>query len=893
MCKTVKNTLTAFLLAALLTVAFFAGGGLAYQVARAEGTTQSKTLTDIVSDNYTQKGGATTGELFEYQIMYGNVAEGDLNAFTEEESKASNNIERGTFSEAGGIQVNTGWRMSSVQTQTIVRVKALQNMRLTITHPEMHQNNSAFHLQQTWFGVYFSDGTTTRQYQSVYVGGQTVVAADQAGAVLDVPAGYTVYWTYEIRATGQRAIATGYTELTFAADTATYDADAALGERDGYPSAFHTYQTGTSTDAVNTLVRRTAEADGGAVVGRDLTAQLLYGRVGGTLTAFKPNDAKTELQTQDGTLYATNWKIFAAAGQSFVYKFTADRYDARIGVGHASYTNSGWVAAGGYIRTYIQRGDKLLQLTEVDLTGRDSDTFTQNELFGGLTAISLQKGDVFYLEFGLPDTISSTYNITPKFEFATGKDANAYQTAAVDGTELDTYYGTFDLTEYSERGKERLSAALTNAKAKYIIDCADVTDDAGRDTALAAAKALLDAIPTAGEELVVDTLAEIETLHSALLEADYTTDDWTTLENAYQTARTAAAAVTTDEQAATVVADYRQAIAGVKTILDTYKDGKIAALTDYYDADDYSAANQTRLTGYVASYTAAIRAAATAEAVDAQVTAYQAAVDAVKTLVEELAEARTEYKGRLDAYRTNLNESAYSADALVQIDSLIAEARTDIDAAATAEAVLQTYNDAIARLNAVLTVVGEYREAAKAEIAAYIDALTGSYAPSAQTYLDDLYEQYAAAIDAIEVADASVEADVAAARADIDAQVAAAKAAVDGVPTEADQLAAYKADSIAAIRTYLAEKGEGKTDSQKADAQAVVTAAETAIHNATDSEKVAELTSQAKFDIDRAFEPVTVQTKKGCGGAVGAASLALSLLALSGAAAFCVRRKRA
>ena len=268
-----------------------------------------------------------------------------------------------------------------------------------------------------------------------------------------------------------------------------------------------------------------------------------------------------------------------------------------------------------------------------------------------------------------------------------------------------------------------------------------------------------------------------------------------------------------------------------------------AELAAYKNSADYRSEEQAELATIVTNGNTAIDAAYTLDELNEALAAAKALADALKTnaqlTAEELAAAKTDAKGQLDAWST-AHLSEYRQAEQDQITAGIAQAKTQIDAAETVAAVEAIMTALQAQLENVKTAaqyeaeeaaaaaaLASAKEAAVAELAAYKSA--SDYRQAEQTQLATIVSEGTVAINAAT--------DV----AGVNAALAAAKAQADALKTKAQ---------------YEAEEAQPEPQPEQPD---------------QGGEQGGETPAEPE-------QPA----KKGCGSSVLAASALISTLALAG-----------
>ena len=251
--------------------------------------------------------------------------------------------------------------------------------------------------------------------------------------------------------------------------------------------------------------------------------------------------------------------------------------------------------------------------------------------------------------------------------------------------ELDAYARAKGKDNYTANGWEAVKAAVTAGNAA--IDAA--ADIAGVDAAFETAKANIDAVKTIATELTeykATKKAAIEKYATDKGEANYTVDNWTVIQTAVTSAKTA---IDTAADKGAVDKAYDEAVASidaVKTVateLGEYKATRKAALETYANGKgeaNYTADNWTAIQSAVTAGKSAIDAAANEAAVDAAYDAAKANIDAVKTIAQQLADKKAEVAASLKAAYNACDLTLYRDAEKNAITAKYEELKTAIDA---------------------------------------------------------------------------------------------------------------------------------------------------------------------------------------------------------------------
>ncbi|MBQ7995287.1 MAG: hypothetical protein IJ247_03640 [Bacilli bacterium] len=248
----------------------------------------------------------------------------------------------------------------------------------------------------------------------------------------------------------------------------------------------------------------------------------------------------------------------------------------------------------------------------------------------------------------------------------------------------------------------------------------------------------------------------------------------------------------------------------------------------------------------------------------------------------------------LDYVRNYTDSSAYDAENLAKIASIVSEFESALDGINSKEALEALVDRTIAKLDAVPTKLDAYKQSAKNELASYKDKALYRDAEKAR-------------IEAI-LADAYSKIDGADSETLIDVFVSQAKASLDLLKTDAQYLAEELERAKARAKEEVADYVELLDVDRYSDAnyQALhnkIIQVRADIDAATSIEEVNRLVSAFKeevkaiktndgstFDGEKYVEG-EAGGNRGCGGAI-ASSLVVSALALAGISAFALKRRK-
>lgn len=153
--------------------------------------------------------------------------------------------------------------------------------------------------------------------------------------------------------------------------------------------------------------------------------------------------------------------------------------------------------------------------------------------------------------------------------------------------------------------------------------------------------------------------------------------------------------------------------------LNSYKASKKIEISSYKTSSNYSTKGWAKIQQIIATANAEIDAAASNDGVNAAVTKAKAAMDQIQTSVEELLAYKNAKKQELADYA---DEKDYSASNWTQVETIITNGTSNINAATSKEAVDQALEDAKASIDEIDTKADElqaYKNAKKQELQNY------------------------------------------------------------------------------------------------------------------------------------------------------------------------------
>ena len=274
--------------------------------------------------------------------------------------------------------------------------------------------------------------------------------------------------------------------------------------------------------------------------------------------------------------------------------------------------------------------------------------------------------------------------------------------------ELDSYANAND---YRADQQTLLASAIANGK--MAIDGA--TDISAVNTALANAKTAIDGIKT-DAELTAEELAVAKTQAKSALDVyvdlgDYRAEQQSAITTAIANGKSAIDAATTKAGVTSALDSAKLAIDAVitdremtATELANAKQTAKNALAAYANAEDYREAQKTELSSAITNGNNAIDAASDITSVNTALANAKAVIDSIKTnaqlTAEELVAAKVAAKTTLDSYK---NAADYRDAQKAELQSAIANGKTDVDAATDISSVESALASAKATIDAIET----------------------------------------------------------------------------------------------------------------------------------------------------------------------------------------------
>lgn len=207
------------------------------------------------------------------------------------------------------------------------------------------------------------------------------------------------------------------------------------------------------------------------------------------------------------------------------------------------------------------------------------------------------------------------------------------------------------------------------------------------------------------DEVKADAISELQNYKDATL---YSDENKTLLEQAIANGVTAINAATNNQEVYDALANAKEAIDSIETILQAYQKEAIAEVNEYKNSelDNYRDAQKTEIANIKAKAVSDINAATSTDAIDLIVLKAKQDINAVKTNSqleeEELVEYKAEAKKEVQEYYGNIDLDAYSEENVNKINSLTTKALSDIEASTSIDGVrnvVETYKQEIAAIN--------------------------------------------------------------------------------------------------------------------------------------------------------------------------------------------------
>ena len=278
--------------------------------------------------------------------------------------------------------------------------------------------------------------------------------------------------------------------------------------------------------------------------------------------------------------------------------------------------------------------------------------------------------------------------------------------------DLAAELATYSEANYTAEGWTALQTAKTDGDTAIHA----ATDLAGVATALDAAVAALDAVPTFDETMAALQAAARDDLAAALatyLEANYyTVGNWDALIAAKTDGDLAIDAAIDPAGVASALAAALAAMDAVPTYAESLAAAQAAALDDLaaalatYAEADYTPENWTALIAAQTDGEAAIHAATDLAGVATALDSALAAMDAVPTIAETLAAAQAAALEDLAAALAAYNEEDYTPENWEALIAVATDGEAAINAATDLEGVAAALDDALAAMDAVPAVSG-------------------------------------------------------------------------------------------------------------------------------------------------------------------------------------------
>ena len=333
--------------------------------------------------------------------------------------------------------------------------------------------------------------------------------------------------------------------------------------------------------------------------------------------------------------------------------------------------------------------------------------------------------------------------------------------------ELDEYALAKGKDSYTSDNWTAVQLAVTAGKTA-IDDAADI---AAVDVAFAAAKAEIDKVKTAEQEAAdalankkTETLAALEAYAESKGEANYTAENWTAIQSAVTTGKTAIDKAADIAAVDVAFAEAKTAIDAIETVADSleaYKTTQKAALEAYAESKgeaNYTAENWTAIQSAVTAGKTAIAAAANETAVDAAYNAAAANIDAVKTIAQQLADKKAEVAQSLKAAYDGIDLTLYRETEKNAITAKYEEYKAAVNAVTDIANLPGTFvtdfNAFVATQKTNAQLTAEELAAKKAEVAQSLKAAYDGidltlYRETEKNAITAKYEEYKAAVNAV------------------------------------------------------------------------------------------------------------------------------------------------
>ncbi len=319
----------------------------------------------------------------------------------------------------------------------------------------------------------------------------------------------------------------------------------------------------------------------------------------------------------------------------------------------------------------------------------------------------------------------------------TVEELGAAKTAA--HAALTSALGSYRQADYSAANWTALNKAKTDGDAA--IDAAATVSKVNEEktkalNAMAAVKSFDD---IALDEAKAAARTALNAILAAYSQSNYSTPNWQALQAAKAAGDTAINNATTFSGVDNAKAAAIAGMAAIKTKAQENQElaeakaaarQALTAALNGYSSGDYSSANWLQLNSAKLNGDVAIDAATTLAGVNSAKTAALAAMDAVKTLAEEIVDAKALAKAALAAALAARSQGHYSPANWTALNNAKTAGDAAIDAATTLAGVASAKTNALAAIAAVKTLVEEAAEElenAKSDAHDALDAALASY----------------------------------------------------------------------------------------------------------------------------------------------------------------------
>lgn len=408
--------------------------------------------------------------------------------------------------------------------------------------------------------------------------------------------------------------------------------------------------------------------------------------------------------------------------------------------------------------------------------------------------------------------------------------------------------------EYDTDDWKAMNKAITDAETAIdaVTDISKISE--AKETAINAAKAVIDATKTKAEKLAAaktEATTELDDLLNGKKQEDYDAEDWTAINTAITNGKTAiegatdVAGVTSAKETAT------NTVATIKTIAEKELEAakqeataELDALLDGKKEADYDAEDWTAIQDAITTAKNNIAKATTKDAVDNATQTAKETVGTKKTKTEKLADAKTEAKAALDKLLTEKKQSDYDEAEWDALTQAVADGKDLVDNATDIAGVNTAKTEVETSVGEIKTKAQKLADAKETAKKALDELLKGK---SANDYDE---EEWAALNKA--VTEGKVAIDKAADEAGVNEAKEAAITSVEAVKTKADkELEAAKEAAKAELNALLSNENKAKYDAEEWKAvEAAVKEGIDNIDKAKNTEEIKAAADAAKTAVD-------------------------------------------